>query len=77
MVEHLHGIVLNDAQVLAREMVLEVEHPKAGTVKMVGVPYKFSETPTPVRSAPPMLGQHTEAVLTSLLGMSAEEVGRL
>ncbi|MBI1802140.1 MAG: CoA transferase [Chloroflexi bacterium] len=69
--------VLNDPQVLHRQMVVEVERPTAGPVKVVGVPYKFSETPALIKSAPPTLGQHTGAVLQRLLGYSAEDIERL
>ncbi|NDD31130.1 MAG: CoA transferase, partial [Proteobacteria bacterium] len=49
-------------QVAAREMMTEVEHPTAGTVKLVGNPVKLSETPARVDLPPPLLGQHSEAV---------------
>lgn len=64
-------------QVLHRHMVVEVEHATAGTIKVVGVPYKFSETPAAIEAAPPTLGQHTDAVLHGLLGLSAEDIARL
>jgi formyl-CoA transferase len=66
--------VLTDPQVLHRQMVVEVPHPTAGTVKLLGVPYKFSDTPASVRFAPPLLGQHTQEVLSSMLGMNAGEI---
>ncbi|MFA5524327.1 MAG: CaiB/BaiF CoA-transferase family protein [Tissierellales bacterium] len=66
--------VVNDPQVLAREMIVSVEHPKAGEVKMPGVPIKMSETQGSVRFAPPILGQHTEEVLKELAGLSDEEI---
>jgi len=69
--------VLTDPQVLHRQMVVEVAHPRAGKVKLLGVPYKFSETPASVRTAPPLLGQHTEEVLATLLGMTAAEIASL
>ncbi len=69
--------VLSDPQVLHRQMVVEVEHPTAGTLKLLGVPYKFSETPAAVKSAPPLLGQHTEDVLRKWLGYSDEEIAAL
>lgn len=69
--------VLSDLQVLHRQMVVEVAHPKAGKVKLLGVPYKFSGTPAEVRTAPPLLGQHTNSVLTNMLGMSIEEIDSL
>lgn len=52
-----------DPQVLAREMVVEVEHPIAGRMKTLGLPVKFSETPGGVARAAPLLGQHTREVL--------------
>ncbi len=70
------GEMLTDPQVLARRMVVEVEHPKAGTVKALGLPIKLSETPGSVRRAAPLLGQHTREVLASL-GYSAPEIQAL
>jgi formyl-CoA transferase len=69
--------VLSDPQVLHRQMVVEVEHPTAGRLKLLGVPYKFSETPAQVKTAPPLIGQHTDEVLQQLLGYSADEVEHL
>ncbi len=68
--------VWSDPHVLAREMVVEVEHPTLGTIKQPGFPIKFSDTPGTVRTAPPLLGQHTDAVLARL-GYSAEEIERM
>jgi crotonobetainyl-CoA:carnitine CoA-transferase CaiB-like acyl-CoA transferase len=70
------GDMLADPQVEAREMVVEVKHPKAGKVKALGLPIKFSETPGSVRSAAPLLGQHTRVVLMSL-GYSDKEIKAL
>jgi formyl-CoA transferase len=53
-------------QARAREMVLEVEHPTAGTIKLAGFPYKLSGTPAAVHRPPPLLGQHTEEILAEL-----------
>jgi crotonobetainyl-CoA:carnitine CoA-transferase CaiB-like acyl-CoA transferase len=64
-------------QVLHREMLVEVDHPTAGAVRMAGIPVKFSVTPASVRLPPPLLGQHTEEVLSSWLGMRIEEVNEL
>lgn len=69
--------VITDPQVLAREMIVGVEHPKAGLVKMPGFPIKFSETPGTIGKAAPLLGQHTEEVLTRLLGSSGDEIAKL
>jgi crotonobetainyl-CoA:carnitine CoA-transferase CaiB-like acyl-CoA transferase len=70
------GEMLADPQVLARRMVVEVEHPRAGTVKALGLPIKLSETPGSVRRAAPLLGQHTREVLGSL-GYSELEIQAL
>jgi crotonobetainyl-CoA:carnitine CoA-transferase CaiB-like acyl-CoA transferase/enoyl-CoA hydratase/carnithine racemase len=60
-----YGQVLGgDPHALARGMIQEVEHPTAGLVKVLGSPMKLSSTPTTIRRPPPLLGQHTEEVLT-------------
>lgn len=64
-------------QVLHRNMLVEIEHPTAGRVKLAGIPVKFSVTPASVRLPPPLLGQHSEDVLSSWLGMSIEEIENL
>ena len=69
--------VFKAPQVLHREMLVQVEHPTAGTVRMAGIPVKFSATPASVRLPPPLLGQHTEEVLESWLGMGSEEITEL
>jgi crotonobetainyl-CoA:carnitine CoA-transferase CaiB-like acyl-CoA transferase len=57
---------LADPQILARGMIQSVEHVAAGILKVVGVPIKLSDTPGSVRTAPPMLGQHTDSILREL-----------
>jgi formyl-CoA transferase len=69
--------VFKAPQVLHREMLVEIEHPTAGTVLMAGIPVKFSGTPASVRLPPPLLGQHTEEVLKSWLGMVDKEISEL
>ena len=64
-------------QVIARDMVVELEHPKAGPIRVTGVPVKLSETPGAVHSPPPVLGEHTEDVLTDWLDMNAQQVAEL
>jgi len=68
--------VFADPQVLHRKMVIEVEHPTEGKVKQVGIAIKLSNTPGNVRSLPPMLGEHTEEVLTSL-GYNKQRIDEL
>ncbi len=69
--------VFADPQVLARDMVWTVPHPTAGEVRLTGSPLKLSETPVAYYTHPPLLGEHTDEVLTSLLDYSAEEVAQL
>jgi crotonobetainyl-CoA:carnitine CoA-transferase CaiB-like acyl-CoA transferase len=68
---------LGDPQLEARDMVVEVTHPTAGVIRQLGVPVKLSDTPGSVRSAPPLLGQHTETVLREDLELSPERVASL
>ena len=60
------GDMLADPQVAAREMVVEVEHPRAGRMKTLGAPIKFSATPAAVSRPAPLLGEHTDEVLAGL-----------
>jgi crotonobetainyl-CoA:carnitine CoA-transferase CaiB-like acyl-CoA transferase len=60
------GQVLANEQVKAREMVVEVEHSRAGKTKAMGLPIKFSDTPGKVERGAPTLGQHTDEVLATL-----------
>ncbi|XP_076030019.1 succinyl-CoA:glutarate CoA-transferase [Oratosquilla oratoria] len=69
--------VFTDPQVLYSNLVKTFEHPTAGTVKMVGPPVQFSSSSNYVRSAPPILGQHTQAVLHDVLGYSQSYIDQL
>lgn len=67
---------LMDSQLLAREMILEADHPTEGRLKQIGIPVKFSETPGSLRLAPPNHGEHTQEILKGL-GYEDEEIGRM
>ena len=68
--------VFADPQVLAREMVVEVDHPTLGHLKTLGSPIKLSATPPDVRRRAPLLGEHTDEVLTQA-GYSKTEIAEL
>jgi len=70
------GEVLGDPQLAARDMIARLEHAAAGAIRALGVPIKLSDTPGTVRTPPPQLGEHTDAVLGDL-GFAAEEIARL
>ena len=57
------GQMHRDPQALAREMIVQTEHPTAGPVKAIGLPIKFSDTPGGVRRAAPLFGQDTREIL--------------
>ncbi len=58
--------IFGDPQVRHREMMQEIDHPRAGRIKQTGVPIKLSATPGRIASPPPLLGQHTESILREL-----------
>jgi len=66
--------VLKDPQMIARDMVKEVEHPTAGKLIMPGVPIKMSETQGDIFMPAPILGQHTDEILKELLNLTDEEI---
>ena len=69
--------VFADPHVIAREMVLEMEHKTGGKMKMIANPVKLSETPADYRLPPPLLGQHTDEVLGGKLGLDAAALAAL
>ncbi len=71
------GQTLTSEQALALEMVKDIDHPTCGKIKVTGIPVKLSLTPGAVELPPPTLGQHTEEILTQVLGYSKIEVERL
>src|SRR5215468_1997073 len=69
--------VVEHPQVAARGSLVEMDHPRAGKVRMVGAPVRLSETPGSVRTPAPTLGEHTDLVLRDLLGLDAIEIEHL
>jgi len=69
--------VFADPHVQAREMVVEMAHGSGETVKVISNPVKLSATPPSYRSAPPVLGEHTQNVLTDVLKISAADIAAL
>jgi crotonobetainyl-CoA:carnitine CoA-transferase CaiB-like acyl-CoA transferase len=67
----------DDPQVQANGYVTTFAHPAFGDTQVVGVPVRLSETPGSIRLPAPEFGQHTEEILTEVLGYSWEDVGRL
>src|SRR5258705_4906204 len=70
------GDMLGDPQVAAREMVIEVDHPRAGRTRALGMPVKFSETRGDLTRPAPLLGQHSREILGQL-GYTAPEIEAL
>ena len=69
--------VVEHPQVKARQALVEMDHPRAGKVQMVGVPVRLSATPGAVRTPAPTLGEHTDQVLADLLNLSPEKISAL
>jgi CoA:oxalate CoA-transferase len=69
--------VYRDPQIAARNMIVEVSHPRAGKLRVLNSPIKFSRTPVQPQKACPELGEHTEEVLSGILGMGPEEIQSL
>jgi crotonobetainyl-CoA:carnitine CoA-transferase CaiB-like acyl-CoA transferase len=65
--------IVEEEQVAARDMVVEMDVPGAGPIRMAGLPLKFTETPGAIALPPPRLGEHTEQVLRRL-GYSATDI---
>lgn len=68
---------LEHEHTVARGMVTEIDHPACGPIKLVNTPVKYSDSQPGIRTPPPTLGQHTDEVLTNLLGYSKSDVESL
>jgi CoA:oxalate CoA-transferase len=69
--------VVTNEQVVARKMILEVDHPTAGITRIPGIPIKLSRTPGEIRMAAPVLGADTEKLLSQYLGLTSVQVAEL
>jgi crotonobetainyl-CoA:carnitine CoA-transferase CaiB-like acyl-CoA transferase len=70
------GQMLNDPQLAARNMIETLLHPTIGATRVIGAPIKLSKDPASVRTPPPVLGQHTDAVLKEI-GYDSETIAKL
>jgi crotonobetainyl-CoA:carnitine CoA-transferase CaiB-like acyl-CoA transferase len=70
--------ICNDPHIAqAREMIVEMDHPLGGRMRVVSCPIKFTNMKPTIRSTAPLLGEHTEQVLTDIIGISEAEYARL
>ena len=70
------GEVLADPHLKAREMIVDIDYPTRGTYQTVGCPIKLSDSPAEI-TRPPLLGEHSDQVLTELCGLSSDELRRM
>jgi len=68
--------LVRDEQMIANEYVVDYDHPRLGKTTVVGVPVRLSKTPGDPKGAAPEFGEHTELILTELLGYSWDDVAR-
>jgi glutaryl-CoA transferase len=68
---------LDDPHTAARDMIETIEHATIGSLRMLGVPFKFSDTACSVRRPPPTLGQHSDEILSGELGLDAKAIAEL
>ena len=68
---------LDSDQAKANNMVVEINHPLAGIIKMLGIPFRFSDTPESIKSPPPTLGENTDEILLKYANVSKSEIDQL
>ncbi|GAC1574556.1 MAG: CaiB/BaiF CoA-transferase family protein [Candidatus Dormibacteria bacterium] len=66
-----------EPQLLANGMVRAVDHPSIGRLTQMGAPYRMGGDTLPIRRPPPLLGEHTEEVLSEILGLTTDELAQL
>tara|TARA_A100001037_G_scaffold306870_1_gene357885 strand:+ start:7584 stop:8774 length:1191 start_codon:yes stop_codon:yes gene_type:complete len=66
-----------DPQIKHRDMIVEIEHAKTGVLKMMGIPVKLSKTPGKVLLPPPLLGEHTDEILTEIIKYTKSDIDSL
>lgn len=66
--------LFSDPQILHRNMIAEVPHPTIGTLKLCGIPIKYSETPGVIRNPPPLVGEHTSEILENVLEYAPDRI---
>jgi len=69
--------ICEDPHISYRKMLVDIEQPRVGKMKIAGSPIHLSETPGAVYAPAPLLGEHSEEVLRTLLAYSDEEIERL
>ncbi|KAJ4246874.1 hypothetical protein NW762_013426 [Fusarium torreyae] len=68
---------INHSHVRARDMVIEMEHPACGPMEFINTPVKYSRSKPSIRTAPPLLGQHSDEVLRDVLGLDDDAIESL
>ena len=68
--------LFSDPHFKHRKILIEVEHPKLGKIKLMNTPFRFSDTPAEVRARPPLWGEHTSEILKNVLGYSKSQIDR-
>lgn len=67
----------HDPQIMDRGVIIDIEHPQKGTIKTAANPIRFSESPVSYRFAPPLVGEHTDQVLSQWLHLDANQIAAL